>query len=229
MNTFLKKKFLLPDRVYYPLIRINIKNLNPDNMANKREILVPDGFYHIYNRAIADDKLFTNDLEYYLFLKTFFRYSNLIFNTYGYCLLSNHFHFLIKVRSENDLNYHIGLYKDDKSRSNFLAQHLGNLFNWYATRFNKKHLRKGSLFIHSFQRKSVMDQEYLIQLLCYIHANPVKAGLCKNLGEWKYSSFKEFLNEPKYIPQTIIKQTLDWFDGIDNFKEIHLQYLNSND
>jgi putative transposase len=197
-------------------------------MANKREILIPDGYYHIYNRANAEDQLFTEEIEFLLFLKKYFCYSGLIFSTYGYCLLPNHFHFLIQVRPECELNNYIGLFKDEKARSNYLAQHLGNFFNWYATFFNKKHLRKGSLFIHSFHRKPILDQTYLNKLVCYIHANPVKAGLCLKPEEWKFSSYREFVDRPKYLSEKSIAQTLDWFDGLDNFKETHLQHLRSN-
>jgi putative transposase len=196
-------------------------------MANKRDILLPDGFYHIYNRAISEDRLFTDDLEYSLFLKRYAGYSNVIFKTFSYCLLSNHFHFLIQVRSDSDLKRSIGLFKDDKSRSNFMAQHLGNFFNWYATYFNARHSRKGSLFIHSFHRKPIFDQSYLNQVICYIHANPVKAGQCIKLEEWKYSSFREYFSEALFIPKNNIKETLKWFDGIENFKETHLQYLST--
>jgi putative transposase len=194
-------------------------------MANKREILMPDGFYHIYNRANADDQLFTDEVEFYLFLKRYFGYSSLIFSTYGFCLLSNHFHFLVQVRPEDDLNRNIGRFKDDKSRSNYLAHHMGNFFNWYATYFNKKHFRKGSLFIHSFHRKPILDQTYLNSVICYIHANPVRAGLCERMEEWKYSSFQEFVNKPRFISAKNREQTLEWFDGLDNFIKTHSQYI----
>jgi putative transposase len=197
-------------------------------MANKREILIPEGYFHIYNRAIADDQLFTEEIEFLLFLKKYFRYSSLIFSTYGYCLLPNHFHFLVQVRSVCELNHHIGMFKDDKARSNYMAQHLGNFFNWYATYYNKKHYRKGSLFIHSFHRKPILDQIYLNELVCYIHANPVKAGLCANYEEWEFSSFREFVDKPVHLSQECRGQTLGWFDGIENFKETHLQHLRPN-
>ena len=194
-------------------------------MANKREILMPGGFYHIYNRANADDLLFTDEREYTLFLQKYFLYSNCILKTHGYCLLSNHFHFLVQVRTEPELIRNIGVFKDDKARSNHMAQHLGNFFNWYATYFNKKHTRKGSLFIHSFHRKPINDQLYLNMVLCYIHANPIKAGICQRYEEWKFSSFREYSDRPDYIFKINIQQTLEWFDGIENFKEVHLQYI----
>jgi putative transposase len=197
-------------------------------MANRREILIPDGYYHIYNRAIADDQLFTEEIEFSLFLNKYFRYSGLIFSTYGYCLLPNHFHFLVQVHAECELNHHIGIFKDDKVRSNYMAQHLGNFFNWYATYFNKKHCRKGSLFIHSFHRKPILDQKYLNDLVCYIHANPINAGLCQKPDEWNFSSFREFVDRPKYLSEKNRGQTIEWFDGLENFKETHLQYLRPN-
>ena len=194
-------------------------------MANKREILVPDGFYHIYNRAIGNDQLFTTHQEYLMFLNRYFFHSKFIMKTYCYCLLSNHFHFLVKVHAEPELNKNFGLFADDKSRSNNLAQHLGNFFNWYATSYNKKHSRKGSLFIHSFQRKPVRDQQYLMELFCYIHANPLKAGLGNSFNEWVYSSYLELTGNLKYLSNMDRDQVLEWFDGIENFKEVHNQHL----
>jgi putative transposase len=196
-------------------------------MANRRDILVPGKFYHIYNRANAEDQLFTENVEFYLFLKKYFRYSSLIFSTYGYCLLPNHFHLLVQVLPEHELNRHIGLFKDDKSRSNYLAQHLGNFFNWYATYFNKKHFRKGSLFIHTFHRKPIQDQKHLCSLICYIHANPLRAGLCEKMEEWQFSSFGEFVKKPQFITDKNKEQTLEWFDGLENFIFTHSLYVES--
>jgi hypothetical protein len=70
-----------------------------------------------------------------------------------------------------------------------------------------------------------LDQTYLNQIICYIHANPVKAGQCKRLEDWKYSSFREYINGALFIPRKNIIETLEWFDGIENFKETHSQYL----
>lgn len=194
-------------------------------MANVRELLMPAGFYHIYNRAISEDRLFIEDLEYSLFIKKYMSYSSLIFKTYCYCLMSNHFHFLVQVKSDAELHKDLGIFKDDKTRSNYMAQHLGNFFNWYATYFNKKHSRKGSLFIHSFHRKPILDHAYLTQVICYIHINPLKAGLCTNLADWKYSSYREYFNGPVYLSASNMTETLKWFDGIESFKEVHAQFL----
>lgn len=193
-------------------------------MGNKREPLVPGGYYHIYNHAVSDDLLFTKEKEYEIFLRKYFIYSRSIFNTYSYCLLPNHFHFLIQVKEEHELNKFLGVFMDDKTRSNYLAQHLGNFFNWYATVYNKRHARKGSLFIHSFHRKPVKEQAYLNTVTCYIHANPLTAGLCDTLHEWKYSSYHEYVNRLNYLAPHQKDEALSWFQDLDNFIFTHEQY-----
>lgn len=194
-------------------------------MASKREILTPEGYFHVYNRANGDDRLFTQEHEYNMFIEKYFRTSMLIFTTYGFCLIPNHFHFLVKVHDQIELDRRIGVFADEKSRSNFMAQHMGNFFNWYATYFNKEHDRKGSLFIHSFQRKPINDDQYLRTVILYIHANPVKAGLCKNLDDWKYSSYKEYLGKSSYITGQNKNMIINKFDNLINFTTSHRLYL----
>jgi REP element-mobilizing transposase RayT len=193
-------------------------------MGSKRELLVPGGYYHVYNHAVSDDLLFTKDREYEMFLRKYFLYSGLIFKTYCYCLLPNHFHFLIQVKEEPELNKHIGIFPEDKARSNYLAQHLGNFFNWYATLYNKRYDRKGSLFIHSFKRKKIDEQSYLNTLACYIHSNPIKAGLCKELLDWKHSSYHEYIEQRGFLPLYHRQETINWFEDLDNFIFTHHQY-----
>ncbi len=59
----------------------------------------PGKYYHIYNRANGFEKLFLSDENYRYFLRQYVKYIEPVAITYAWCLLPNHFHFLIKIRN----------------------------------------------------------------------------------------------------------------------------------
>ena len=73
-------------------------------MQDKKAILIPDATYHIYNRANGNERLFLTDQNYHYFLEKYSQYISPIADTFCYCLMPNHFHFLIKIESEESLN-----------------------------------------------------------------------------------------------------------------------------
>jgi len=72
-------------------------------MQNKTGTLEPEAFYHIYNRANGNENIFFKDENYLFFLKKYKEYISPICNTYCYCLMPNHFHFLIEIKNEEEL------------------------------------------------------------------------------------------------------------------------------
>ena len=80
-----------------------------------------------------------------------------------YCLLRNHFHFLIRIRDPLDA-------RTDPSRC------FSNLFNAYARAFNRMYHRTGALFQRPFGRRAVTDDRYFVRLVTYIHHNPQHHG-----------------------------------------------------
>jgi len=211
-------------------------------MANKREPLEPDRFYHIYNHAVGKENFFREDENYQYFLQKYAEYINPVAETYVYCLMPNHFHFLVSMKNEKDLmEFYIDKYpKFKKAKHNQPdpagfqnppglkepeklikqnSQHFGNFFNAYAKAYNKKFYRRGSLFIADFQRIEVKDENYLRGLVHYIHYNPVHHNFTKNLSDWKYSSYNSFFNSKATSLQR--KQVIEWFEDIDNFKYFH--------
>ncbi len=64
--------------------------------------LEPGIFYHLYNRGNNRETLFRYDENYRYFLALYARYAEPAFDTYAYCLLPNHFHLLVRVRSESE-------------------------------------------------------------------------------------------------------------------------------
>ena len=72
-------------------------------MENKYSSIQADSFYHIYNRANGDEKTFLDDENYQFFLRQYKKYIHPFVDTYCYCLMPNHFHFLLKVKNEQEL------------------------------------------------------------------------------------------------------------------------------
>ena len=54
-------------------------------------------FYHVYNHAAGDKNIFNSDKDYLDFLEKYFKYLSGVFDTLAYCLMPNHFHFIVKV------------------------------------------------------------------------------------------------------------------------------------
>jgi hypothetical protein len=62
----------------------------------------------------------------------------------------------------------------------------------YTRRFNLKHFRSGHLFQGRFKSILVQNDAYLMQLSCYIHRNPLRAGLVKRLADYRWSSYRTY-------------------------------------
>lgn len=141
-----------------------------------------------------------------------------ISETLCYCLMPNHFHFLIKIKIESKIRK-LDNYKSEQDVSLFLSKQFSNLFSSYTQAFNKFTGRRGSLFMRAFKRKLIEDEVYLRNLVKYIHSNPVKAGLSKTPQGWKHSSYAALISEDF----TFLKrnEVLAHFDGIKNFKFVH--------
>ncbi len=193
-------------------------------MINKAELLIPDATYHIYNRANGKDCLFLSDDNYRFFLENYGVYISPIADTFCYCLMPNHFHFLIRIKSEAELRsfFKDKIKKDLQGFENLeglLSQQFSNFFNSYVKAFNKQQNRKGSLLMHPYKRKRITDTNYLTTLVHYIHYNPVEANLCKAPTLWQFSSYNSLISSKK----TNLKRSevMSWFEDVENFKYVH--------
>jgi len=155
-------------------------------------------YYHVFNRGIEKRKIFLDEQDYNVFLYYLFVYTALqedVFRKYpalplrlqgknlseeieiiAFCLMPNHFHFLIKQNSKDGI-------------SKLLKQ----LLNAYTLYFNNKYKRVGPLMQGRFKAAIVKDDNLLIHLTRYIHLNPVASSLVNNPKEYKWSSFQNYL------------------------------------
>jgi len=158
------------------------------------------------------------------FLNKYHQYISPIADTFAYCLMPNHFHFLVKIKDEeiisnlSDENPSLNP-QGFKNLEGFISQQFSNFFNAYTKAFNKMYDRKGALFLHNFKRKEVSDENYFAKLIHYIHANPVHHGFTTQIEAWQFSSYLSYISEKK----TKIKQeeALTWFGGLAAFKNAH--------
>jgi hypothetical protein len=165
-------------------------------------------YYHIYNRGVARARLFAEERNYRHFLWLYAKHVGPMTSTFAYCLLPNHFHFLVQIKDVEDLT---GLRAPSQSFS--------NLFNAYARAFNRAHDRTGALFQRPFGRIRVTSDAYFNALVVYIHQNPQRHGLTDDFRTWPFSSYRALVSS---LPTRLAReQVLAWFDGADTLVDAH--------
>lgn len=176
---------------------------------------VNDNFYHVYNRGIEKRRIFIDKRDQHRFIKTMLYYqligpkpklSNFkrskifspdfdkkIVNIVCYCLMPNHFHFLLKQLKDGGI-----------------TEFISKLSNSYTKYFNTRHSRIGPLFQGEFKAVLVESDEQLVHLSRYIHLNPLVSLLVKDLGKYEWSSYKEYIN-PVEKSLTAKEEVLSFF------------------
>jgi REP element-mobilizing transposase RayT len=196
------------------------------------ELLLPNTVYHIYNHSIGNEQLFDTCQNYFFFLNKFQRYLLPVVETYSYCLMPNHFHFVVKVRKEYEIvailpDAYRKKYENEDLPENkelivskYVSRQFSNLFSSYTQAFNKWVKRRGSLFLKNFKRNKVDSREYFVQVVKYVHFNPVKHGFVNRMEDWEYSSFNLLLSSSNTFLER--DAVFAMFEGRVNFIETHL-------
>jgi putative transposase len=169
-------------------------------------------YYHIYNRGNNREKLFYEPWNYAHFLFLYTKYIHPIADTYAYCLIGNHFHFLVRIKD-------IETIEEINPENRPLWRYFADYFNAYAKMVNLKYSRTGSLFQERYRRKKVYSEKYLCQLVLYIHRNPIKHGISDQCDNYPYSSYQAILSgkNTRLKNQDVIRL----FDDKDNFIFMH--------
>ncbi len=204
---------------------------------SKQPTYEPGGGYHVYNHSNGSEDMFIDEENYLYFLEKYAKKLNGVVSTLAYCLMPNHFHLLIKVRSEktlldflaekkrnsNNLKIPEGLSKEELNHY-IVHRQFHNFLGGYAKAFNKYHNRKGSLLRQNTKRKMVGNARYLTNVIRYLHLNPVLHKFTKTPESWPHSSFHVFLEDCETkIPK---EEILTWFGSIEGFLNFHQEKLN---
>ncbi len=120
--------------------------------------------------------LFEDMDEYRLFLELLRKAKKRFgFKLFAYCLMPTHLHLLLRVSSTS----------------------ISVIMHWlqliYAKRFNKRRSHWGHVFQDRFNARFCADDGYFLQLLRYIHRNPVRARLVDSPGQWLWSGHQELI------------------------------------
>ena len=149
-------------------------------MSRPLRIEYPGAWYHIMNRGRRSEKIFIDKNDYRMFLDILKEVRELWnINIAAYCLMPNHYHLLIQTPDAN------------------LSRAMRHLNGVYTQRFNKAKSFDGALFRGRFKSVLVSSDTYLLQLVRYIHKNPVKASLVKKIDNYEWSSYKGYLSYSK--------------------------------
>jgi putative transposase len=147
-------------------------------MARPVRMDFPNTFYHVLSRGNERRTIFYDRGDYSRFLDTLGRMvERFQVEVHGYVLMPNHFHLLVRTREAN------------------LSRALQWLGVSYSVWFNKKHDRCGHVFQGRFKSFVIEDERYLCALILYVHGNPLRAKLVKELGEYRWSSYRGYLRE----------------------------------
>lgn len=141
-----------------------------------RKNMKDSSFFHIMVQGLNKEYIFNTKRDMKKYHEYAYKNSENI-DILAYCLMNNHAHFLI--------------YSDE----------IKNIGNWmkktntsYALYYNKKHDRVGYVFRDRYKAQIIDSEKYLYMCAKYIHENPLKARICKDLKEYEFSSFVELYN-----------------------------------
>lgn len=158
-------------------------------------------YYHIFNRGVAKMQIYLNVFYYRQFLNTvlyyqisepkprfsFFKRQPIVLDKKRklvdivcYCLMPNHFHFLLR-----------------QVRDGGITEFIGKISNSYTKYFNIKNKRVGPILQGEFQATHVENNEQLIHLSRYIHLNPLIGYVTRDLRTYRWSSYLEYLGIAK--------------------------------
>lgn len=157
-------------------------------MARPWRIEFEGALYHVLSRGNEQKDIFWDNQDRESFLNCLGEVSaRFETDIFAYVLMDNHYHILLRTNRAN------------------LSKAMQWLGATYTRRFNNKHLRSGHLFQGRFKNIIVQNDAYLMQLSCYIHRNPLRAGMVKRLADYTWSSY------PAYA-----------------YGKVHLKWLNLN-
>ena len=166
-------------------------------MSRPLRIEYPEAWYHVMNHGRRSENVFLKKRDYHTFIELLKEASELwTVAIAAFCLMPNHYHLLIRTPQGN------------------LSRFMRHVNGVYTQRFNKNNNYEGQLFKGRFKSILVYGDSYLLQLLRYIHRNPIRAKLVKRK---KGRSFEVLIFVHPFFLLLKYNQFL-------NFKTLHLNF-----
>lgn len=163
-------------------------------MARPQRIEYQDALYHVTSRGNAREDIYLDDEGRLLFMTVIGEVCDLFnWSIYAWCLMDNHYHFLVKTPDAN------------------LSKGMRYLNGVYTQRFNKKESRVGHVFQGRYKAIMVEEEGYLLELSRYIVLNPVRAGMVESAEQYNWSNYQVVTGQvpcPKWFDK---KSILEYF------------------
>lgn len=172
-------------------------------MARRKTPFLPNNYYHVYNRGANKADIFCNDKDYVFLLKQVKDHlREFDVTVIAYCLMSNHYHFILRQNGEAKIN-------------DFIQA----VFYIYSSSFNTTHKHSGTLFEGPFRAILIDKNEYLLHLCRYIHRNPLEAGIVVKPEQWHYSNYAEFIGKRKgtLVDHEFVKENFGSPEAYEDF------------
>ena len=196
-------------------------------MSQYHQPLMPCQSYHLFSRAVGNEKLFLSVENYLFFLKKLKQHTASVCQFHCYALLPNHFHLLAKMNDEKSIIKHFEEIKKvtylplHHNLSDFIMERFSNFLNSYTKAFNKINNRKGSLFIDYMKRSKVNEPGDFTAYIWYIHKNAIHHQITNTIGQWQYDSYTSILSD---APTSLLRaEVIEWFGSKEEFIKFHKQ------
>ncbi len=134
-------------------------------MPRQGRLHIPEGYYHVMGRGLERRRIFSGDIDKIDFLKRLGEgLDHAQCQCLAWALMSNHYHLLIQVSSKP------------------LSKLMSPLLSGYATQYNVRKKRSGYVFQNRYKSILCDADNYLLELIRYIHLNPLKAKIVDSLS-----------------------------------------------
>ncbi len=145
-------------------------------MARRPRLFAPGVLYHVIVRGNQRQKTFTAESDYQAYIERLARYPKKYdYVLHAYCLMPNHVHLLVESSEQP------------------LAKFMQGLQQSYSQYFNLRHRKTGHVFEGRYKAILCQKDAYLLQLIRYIHLNPVRAGMVRSPERYRYSGDHVYL------------------------------------
>ncbi len=173
-------------------------------MSRAARTISQSGVYHIVFRGVNQQNLFEEKADFEKLKDTVKNVKEeMKFEIYAYCFMSNHVHIVLKEMHAGEISL-------------IMKRILTKYARWY----NIKYGRSGALIANRYKSAPVEIDEYYLQLIRYVHQNPLKAGVVKFLEEYKYSSYGDYINDGNFTDTKMLFEMIDKEAFIEFHKEI---------
>ena len=164
-------------------------------MGRRPRVLLAGGIYHVYNRVSRGEHVFRSEDEAdrleALLAATKKRDD---FQILAWCVMSNHYHLAVRMGEVA------------------LSRSMRTVHHRYSQSYNGRHRVFGPFWQGRYRSKLVEDEEYLRQLIAYIHLNPVSAGIVNDSAKYRWCGHREVLGKAVGRRLVDVGETLLAFD-----------------